>query len=267
MALGHKYAGFKRTNWENKSPKQQATALRKQFDNLGLKIPAYLSGGVTPSNLKRAIDRIDNAYERQITKLEKEKSKQAKTIDGQLKSTVKQYNQTMKNTIKGLKKLGLSNEEITYLSGQELVLKNRNKSYISNQINLREINLDRLRFGSQKAKKDYIKMLKDMRKDLTLGNIKKTIKKSEENSTKFMKEFLNEEYFTLLSDFEINHLLNKFNNLTFAQKSIIIKLELSKLRERYENMTQEELDYGIVQGIYNKIDNAIENIKSFGGRE
>lgn len=265
MALGHKYSGFLRTKWETKTPSQKGKLLRKQYENFGLRVPNYLQGAVNNTQFAKAYSRIENTYTKELNKYEKEKQKKKPlNLDKQVQQAIIQHNKSTRAVIKGLETLGLSQQEIQYLSGKEITMKGRKKSFIASEINLREINPNRVKLKGTKAKKDYIKMLEQMNKEVNINNIKKVIDNTSKDSNKWFNDFLSEQYFNHLTDGQKLHILNQFNDLTFAQKEIIIKTELDYLREKYEGVNEEDITTDQVNNLADRINNAIFNIKAFG---
>lgn len=237
--LGYKYGGFKRTKWENKKPSQVTQILRKQFDNLGYKIPNYLKGNkVNYKDFEKATERITKGYENKIQKEKNYTQKKVpidkKNIKSKLNLTINKLNKTIDKTINKLKDKGYTDQQIKFLQGEPIYSTKRKKPYFKDENILEKLQVKDLKFQDVNAMKDFIKQTEKQIKEL---EPKKFIKEIE-NGTKaneFFNSMLEDEYLDELEDFQLENLRKKWDELSGIEKEIAIKNALEELRERYKN--------------------------------
>lgn len=122
MNAKRQLSGLKRVNWEKKSTKQKVKYLTNKLTMLGYKIPTYLKNGqLTDRQLKTQINKIERGLESQIKKQgSNSKPKRQMSIDSRLNNYIKRYNRQIEATINGLEAMGLTEQQINYLTGKDV---------------------------------------------------------------------------------------------------------------------------------------------------
>lgn len=123
MNAKRQLSGLKRVNWEKKSTKQKVKYLVNKLQVLGYKIPTYLKNGqLSDRQLKTQINKIERGLQAQIKKdnLNNKNPKRQMSIDTRLNNYVKRYNKQIESSINALKAMGLSEQQIDYLTGKDV---------------------------------------------------------------------------------------------------------------------------------------------------
>ena len=106
---------------------------------------------------------------------------------------------------------------------------------------------------SLKSKKDMVKMLKGMTKNLNADKFREEL--SDKVANEKFNEFLQEEFMSVFNKKEINTITNGFNKLSNIQKHIFLDGVVQNLVERYDDYEEEDSNYGdeFKMNVYNSL--------------
>lgn len=233
MNAKRQLSGIKRVNWEKKSTKQKVKYLVNKLQVLGYKIPTYLKNGqLSDRQLKTQINKIERGLHSQIKKeTSANKPKREMSIDARLNRYVKGYNKQIEKTINGLKALGLSEQQIDYLSGKDVFLPAmRNKSYRVDGVALKKIG--ELNISDDERKLAMLNKLKNDYKKITLQAVYDRINDDTEQN-RWFADFMSLKFVLNMKGYERQSIWNEWNTLSPLQKELYIKGVLNSLRDRY----------------------------------
>lgn len=263
MNAKRQLSGLKRVNWEKKTTKQKVKYLTNKLTMLGYKIPTYLKNGqLSDRQLKSQINKIERGLEAQIKKDNSTKPKKPQSIDTRLSRYINRYNKQIETTINGLKALGLSQQEIDYLSGKDIFFPSRrNKTFRIDGVALKKIGQlviadDRKLIMLNKLKNDYKKItlqaIYDKLNDDTMQN-------------QWFADFMSLDFVQNMQDYQRQAIWKQWHTLSPLQKELFIKGELNNLRDKYLVVGEGEMDKAS-ENSYARIDRTIQeyrNIKDF----
>lgn len=241
MNAKRQLSGLKRVNWEKKSTKQKVKYLTNKLTMLGYKIPTYLKNGqLSDRQLKSQINKIERGLQSQVKKENlNNKSKREMSIDARLNRYVKSYNKQIEKTINGLKAMGLTEQQIDYLSGKDLFLPAmRNKSYKADGVTLKKIG--DLIIEDDSKKLEMLDKLKRDYKKITLQSVYERINDDTEQN-RWFAEFMSLKFVLNMKGYERQAIWNEWNTLSPIQKELFIKGVLSSLRDKYLTVEGEAL--------------------------
>ena len=241
MNAKRQLSGLKRVNWEKKSIKQKVKYLTNKLTMLGYKIPTYLKNGqLSDRQLKSQINKIERGLQSQVKKENlNNKSKREMSIDGRLNRYVKSYNKQIEKTINGLKAMGLTDQQIDYLSGKDVFLPTmRNKSYRADGVTLRKIGY--LIIENDEKKLEMLNKLKNDYKKITLQAVYDRINDDTEQN-RWFANFMSLKFVLNMKGYERQAIWNEWNTLSPLQKELYIKGVLSSLRDKYLTVEGEAL--------------------------
>ena len=109
---------------------------------------------------------------------------------------------------------------------------------------LKLINLEKLIFKGNKAKKNFISILKKEMQDLP--KFEDMLTDSSEPNQWFRDNYLYAEFMQTLSENDRVNMFKAFNKLNPIQKRFMIHDLLVKQKEKYENMADDEISYEII---------------------
>lgn len=231
MNAKRQLSGLKRVNWEKKSTKQKVKYLTNKLTMLGYKIPTYLKNGqLTDRQLKSQINKIEKGLNSQI-KNKTSESKNKLSIDVRLNRYIKNYNKQVDKTIKGLEAIGLTKEQIDYLSGKDIFLPAmRNKSYKTDGVALKKIG--DLIIEDDSKKLEMLNKLKRDYKKITLQKVYERINDDTEQN-RWFADFMSLKFVLNMQGYERQSIWNEWNTLSPLQKELYIKGVLNSLRDKY----------------------------------
>lgn len=241
MNAKRQLTGLKRVNWEKKSTKQKVKYLVNKLQVMGYKIPTYLKNGqLSDRQLKSQINKIERGLQSQVKKGNlNNKPKREMTIDTRLNRYVKNYNKQIEKTINGLKALGLSEQQIDYLSGKDIFLPTmRSKSYRADGVTLKKIG--DLIIEDDERKLEMLNKLKRDYKKITLQAVYDKLNDDTEQN-RWFSNFMSLKFVLNMKGYERQAIWNEFNTLSPLQKELFIKGVLSGLRDKYLTVEGEAL--------------------------
>ena len=262
MNAKRQLSGLKRVNWEKKTTKQKVKYLTNKLTMLGYKIPTYLKNGqLSDRQLKSQINKIERGFKTQIKK-DNLKPKKSQSIDTRLNRYINRYNKQVETTINGLEAMGLTEQQINYLTGKDVFFPSRrNKTFRIDGVALKKIgNLvisdDRKLDMLNKLKRDYKKItfqaIYDKLNDDTMQN-------------KWFADFMTLDFVQNMKDYERQAIWKQWHTLSPLQKELFIKGELNNLRDKYLDVGEGEMDKAS-ENSYLRIDrtiNAYRQLDSF----
>ena len=113
----------------------------------------------------------------------------------------------------------------------------RNKTFdnYNDDIILKHKSFKRLRLSDNNARKEHLKYMKELTKNMTVKHFEEWFLENKGASNWFKNEYLKGYLFDDLTDKDINTLMDYFNSLSGIKKELVIKQALNKIKEKYEN--------------------------------
>lgn len=247
MSLKQKQNGLNRTKWENKTDNQKRKLLDKHYNNLGKNKPKYLEGHITNSQLNRALNTLQNEYNRQI--------KKEGNINTQYTSMKRQINKLIKSQNNKILS-GRTPLEKSYLGGESINIPTlRQGDIIADKTTFKPIGKEQ--FRTLKAKEQRTKQLKGMLQKIKSKGFTDSDLFNDRTNIKTFVDIMKQGQF---DESEQVILSSLFSNLSSFEQEIFVKNALGKLRDIYlvegeddiEEKTQEKMFnamYGIMRGI------------------
>ena len=266
MNAKRQLSGLKRVNWEKKSTKQKVKYLVNKLQVLGYKIPTYLKKGqLSDRQLKTQINKIERGLHSQIRKENSNNSpKKQMSIDTRLNNYIKRYNKQVESSINALKAIGLSDQQIDYLSGKDVFLPAmRNKSYRADGVTLKKIG--DLIIEDDERKLEMLNKLKRDYKKITFQGIYDRLNDDTEQN-RWFADFMSLKFVLNMKGYERQAIWNEWNTLSPLQKELFIKGVLNSLRDRYLTVDGGEALNKASENSYQRIITSIQeykNINSF----
>ena len=260
MNAKRQLSGLKRVNWEKKSTKQKVKYLVNKLQVLGYKIPSYLNNGqLTDSQLKSQINKIQRGLESQIKKeSSNNKPKRQLSIDTRLNNYIKRYNKQVESTINALKAMGLTQQQIDYLSGKDIFFPSRrNKSFRADGVVLKKIG--DLVVSDDERKLAMLNKLKNDYKKITLQAVYDRLN-DDTMQNKWFSDFMTLDFVQNMKDYERQAIWKQWHTLSPLQKELFIKGELNNLRDKYQDIGQDEIDKAS-ENSYARIDRTINEYR------
>ena len=191
---------------------------------------------MTTKQLESNINKLTRSLQSRAKK-ETKRLKQERETDKKVKQAVDKRNaETIKVLDDLIRKYDLSENMVNYLMGYGVDF-GRNKVNFLQGLTLGLVNYDNLSFKDINAKKDFIKL---MEKSLTdIKDIEKILTNDKE-SNKWFDDFLDGEYLQSLSEKDKGRMKEVFNTLSPFHKRIIIEDFLNQMKEKYEDMIDDE---------------------------
>lgn len=240
MNAKRQLSGLKRVNWEKKSTKQKVKYLVNKLQVLGYKIPTYLKNGqLSDRQLKSQINKIERGLESQIKKDNSSNNKKPQSIDTRLNNYIKRYNKQIESTINGLEAMGLSEQQINYLTGKDVFFPSRrNKTFRIDGIALKKIGQLVI---SDDRKLDMLNKLKRDYKKITLQAVYDRLN-NDTTQNKWFADFMSLDFVQNMKDYERQAIWKQWHTLSPLQKELFIKGELNNLRDKYLDIGEGEMD-------------------------
>ena len=213
--------------------------INKAFKQINMAVPNYIKTGYYS---EKQLSNLINRYN--ITLAETEK------VNNRLDKELAKYN----DKIEAIEKeLHLTELESNYLKGED-IFTGSTRSFFKQGLTLKKISGNGFDMMNLKSKKDMIKMLKGMTKNISADKFREEL--SDKVANEKFEEFLNEEFMSIFNNKEINTITNGFNNLSNIQKHIFIDGVVQNLVEKYEEYEgEDDTNYGdeFKMNIYNAL--------------
>ena len=259
MNAKRQLSGLKRVNWEKKSTKQKVKYITNKLTMLGYKIPTYLKNGqLNDRQLKTQINKIERGLQSQIKKDNSSKNKKQLSVDVRLNRYIKRYNKQIENTINGLKAMGLSEQQIDYLTGKDVFFPSRrNKSFRIDDAALKKIG--DLNISDDERKLAMLNKLKNDYKKITLQAVYDKLN-DDTIQNKWFADFMSLDFVQNMESYQRQAIWKQWYTLSPLQKELFIKGELNNLRDKYLDIGDGEMDKAS-ENSYARIDRTINEYR------
>ena len=260
MNAKRQLSGLKRVNWEKKSTKQKVKYLVNKLQVLGYKIPTYLKNGqLNDRQLKSQISKIERGLETQIKKdNSNNKTKKSLPIETRLNRYVKRYNKQVETTINGLKAMGLTEQQIDYLTGKDVFFPSRrNKSFRIDGVALKKIG--ELNISDDERKLAMLNKLKNDYKKIALQAVYDKLN-DDTMQNKWFADFMSLDFVQNMESYQRQAIWKQWHTLSPLQKELFIKGELNNLRDKYLDVGAGEIDKAS-ENSYARIDRTINEYR------
>ena len=150
--------------------KKDTSYFKKKLKEFGLKIPKYLSKGITQKQFKSLQNKlINNISSRQSE--ERKYNEQTKKLDNQIKQQIKLFNERVdivSSIVK--KKYNFTVKDWNYITGIPITYMGRNKTFdnYNDDIILKHKSFKRLHLSDNNARKEHLKYMKELTKNMTV---------------------------------------------------------------------------------------------------
>ena len=258
MNAKRQLSGLKRVNWEKKSTKQKVKYLVNKLQVLGYKIPTYLKNGqLSDRQLKSQINKIEKGLNSRI-KNKTSESKNKLSIETRLNRYVKRYNKQVETTINGLKAMGLTEQQIDYLTGKDVFFPSRrNKSFRIDGVALKKIG--ELNISDDERKLAMLNKLKNDYKKITLQAVYDKLN-DDTMQNKWFADFMSLDFVQNMESYQRQAIWKQWHTLSPLQKELFIKGELNNLRDKYLEVGEGEMDKAS-ENSYARIDRTINEYR------
>lgn len=259
MNAKRQLSGLKRVNWEKKSTKQKVKYLTNKLQVLGYKIPSYLKNGqLSDRQLKSQINKIERGLESQIKKDNSTKNKKQLPVGTRLNNYIKRYNKQVESTINALKAMGLSEQQIDYLTGKDVFFPSRrNKSFRIDGVALKKIG--ELNISDDEKKLAMLNKLKNDYKKITLQAVYDKLN-DDTMQNKWFADFMSLDFVQNMESYQRQAIWKQWHTLSPLQKELFIKGELNNLRDKYLDVGESEMDKAS-ENSYLRIDRTINEYR------
>ena len=210
----------------------------KKLKEFGLTVPKYFSKGWISQKQFKSLQYklLKNIAVRQTE--ERKYNEQTKKLDSQIKQQIKLFNERVDivSTIVK-KKYNFTVKDWNYITGKPITYMGRNKTFdnYNDDIILKHKSFKRLRLSDNNARKEHLKYMKELTKNMTVKHFDEWFVENKGASDWFTNEYLKGQLYDELTDKDVNTLMNYFNSLSGMKKELVIKQALNKIKEKYEN--------------------------------
>ena len=213
--------------------------INKAFKQINMSVPNYIKTGYYSEN---QLTNLINRYNKNLAETEK--------VNVRLDKELNKYN----DKIEAIEKeLDLTELERDYLKGED-IFTGSTRSFFKQGLVLKKISGNGFDMMNLKSKKDMIKMLKGMTKNLSADKFREEL--SDKVANEKFNDFLNEEFMSVFNKKEISSITNGFNKLSNIQKHIFLDGVVQNLVERYNDCEgEEDTNYGdeFKMNVYNSL--------------
>ena len=219
--------------------------INKAFKQINMTVPNYIKSGYYS---EKQLSNLVNRYNKALAETEK--------VNERLDKELTKYNDKIDSIEK---ELNLTELERDYLKGED-IFTGSTRSFFKQGLLLKKISGNGFDMMNLKAKKDMIKMLKGMTKNLSADKFREEL--SDKVANEKFNEFLNEEFMSVFNEKEINTITKGFNNLSNIQKHIFLDGVVQNLVERYEDYEgEDDTNYGdeFKMNVYNSLTHNLLN--------
>lgn len=261
MNAKRQLSGLKRVNWEKKTTKQKVKYLVNKLQVLGYKIPSYLKNGqLSDKQLKAQINKIERGLQTQIKKdnLNNKNPKRQMSIDSRLNNYIKRYNKQVESSINALKAMGVTEQQIDYLTGKDVFFPSRrNKSFRIDGVALKKIG--ELNFSDDERKLAMLNKLKNDYKKISLQAVYDKLN-DDTMQNKWFADFMSLDFVQNMESYQRQAIWKQWHTLSPLQKELFIKGELNNLRDKYLDIGEGEMDKAS-ENSYARIDRTINEYR------
>ena len=219
--------------------------INKAFKQINMTVPNYIKTGYYS---EKQLSNLINRYNKALAETEK--------VNVRLDKELAKYNDKIDSIEQ---ELDLTPLEREYLKGED-IFTGSTRSFFKQGLLLKKISGNGFNMMNLKSKKDMIKMLKGMTKNLNADKFREEL--SDKVANEKFEEFLEEEFMTIFNKKEINTITKGFNNLSNIQKHIFLDGVVQNLVERYEDYEgEDDTNYGdeFKMNVYNSLTHNLLN--------
>ena len=219
--------------------------INKAFKQINMAAPNYIKTGYYS---EKQLTNLINRYNKSLAETEK--------VNERLDKELSKYNDKIDSIEKELHLTPLERE---YLKGED-IFTGSTRSFFKQGLLLKKISGNGFDMMNLKSKKDMIKMLKGMTKNLSADKFREEL--SDKVANEKFEEFLEEEFMSIFNEKEINTITKGFNNLSNIQKHIFLDGVVQNLVERYEDYEgEDDSNYGdeFKMNVYNSLTHNLLN--------
>ena len=213
--------------------------INKAFKQINMAVPNYIKTGYYS---EKQLTNLINRYNKTLAETEK--------VNKRLDKELSKYNEKID---KIEEELDLTELERDYLKGED-IFTGSTRSFFKQGLVLKKIIGNGFDMMNLKSKKDMIKLLKGMTKNLSADKFREEL--SDNVANEKFNEFLGEEFMSIFNIKEINTITNGFNKLSNIQKHIFLDGVVQNLVERYaDNEGEDDTNYGdeFKMNVYNSL--------------
>ena len=212
--------------------------INKAFKQINMTVPNYIKTGYYS---EKQLTNLINRYNKTLGETEK--------VNERLNKELSKYNDKIDSIEK---ELHLTELERTYLKGEDIFTGSA-RSFFKQGLTLKKISGNGFDMMNLKGKKDMVKMLKGMTKNISTSKFKEEL--SGDDANEKFEEFLQEEFMSVFNEGEINTFREAFNKLSPIQKHIFLDGAAQNLIEHYEDYEEGNSNYGdeFKMNVYNSI--------------
>lgn len=213
--------------------------INKAFKQINMSVPNYIKTGYYS---EKQLTNLINRYNKTLAETEK--------VNVRLDKELSKYNDKIDSIEK---ELDLTELELDYLRGED-IFTGSTRSFFKQGLVLKKISGNGFDMMNLKAKKDMIKLLKGMTKNLSADKFREEL--SDKVANEKFDEFLEEEFMTIFNKKEINTITKGFNNLSNIQKHIFLDGVVQNLTEKYGDYEgEDDTNYGdeFKMNVYNSL--------------
>ena len=213
--------------------------INKAFKQINMNVPNYIKTGYYS---EKQLSNLVNRYNKALAETEK--------VNKRLDKELSKYNDKIDSIEK---ELDLTPLELDYLKGED-IFTGSTRSFFKQGLVLKKISGNGFDMINLKSKKDMIKMLKGMTKNLNADKFREEL--SDKVANEKFNEFLGEEFMSIFNEKEINTITKGFNNLSNIQKHIFLDGVVQNLTEKYGDYEgEDDTNYGdeFKMNVYNSL--------------
>ena len=213
--------------------------INKAFKQINMTVPNYIKTGYYS---EKQLSNLINRFNKNLAETEK--------VNKRLAQELSKYNEKIDKIEKELELTPLERE---YLKGED-IFTGSTRSFFKQGLVLKKISGNGFDMMNLKSKKDMIKMLKGMTKNLNADKFREEL--SDKVANEKFEEFLQEEFMSVFNKKEINTITKGFNKLSNIQKHIFLDGVVQNLVERYQdNEGEDDTNYGdeFKMNVYNSL--------------
>ena len=201
--------------------------INKAFKQINMTVPNYIKTGYYT---EKQLSNLINRYNKTLTETEK--------VNERLDKELTKYNDKIDSIEK---ELNLTELESKYLKGED-IFTGSTRSFFKQGLTLKKISGNGFDMMNLKSKKDMVKMLKGMTKNISADKFREEL--SDNTANEKFEDFLNEEFMGVFNEKEINSITKGFNKLSNIQKHIFLDGVVQNLTEKYGDYEEENTNYG-----------------------
>ena len=212
--------------------------INKAFKQINMTVPNYIKSGYYS---EKQLTNLIKRYNKTLAETEK--------VNKRLDKELSKYNDKIDSIEK---ELDLTELERDYLKGED-IFTGSTRSFFKQGLVLKKISGNGFDMMNLKSKKDMVKMLKGMTKNISTDKFREEL--SGDDANEKFEEFLQEDFMSVFDEKEINSMREAFNKLSPIQKHIFLDGVAQNLKEHYEDFEEGSDNYGdeFKMNVYNSI--------------